>query len=84
LREQQPSLDSFPEPHFVRQDRAARERIAKGKESCLDLVGVEVNLRIRKHRGELFHAVGGAAPGEIVGKVFGVKGGDVHSARCLS
>jgi hypothetical protein len=49
LRERQPSLNGLPKSHFVRQDRAARERIAKGKERRLDLVEIEVNLLAKMH-----------------------------------
>ena len=54
----------------IRQGGAALEQVgyfnpvAKGKERRLDLVGIEVNLGIREHRGELLHAVGSTAPGE--------------------
>jgi len=44
LRDDEAGLDGFSEPDLVREDDAARQRIAAGEEGRLDLMRVEVNL----------------------------------------
>ena len=42
-------------------------------------MGIQIDLGIGQHRRELLDAVRGAALGELVGKVFGVKVGHFHA-----
>src|SRR5450756_775812 len=48
----------------------------KWAERRLDLMGVEIDLRIGENGGELLDAVGRAAPTELIGEVLGVEVGD--------
>ena len=80
LGEQEPGLDGLAQPDFVGQDRTLREGAAEGEECGLDLMGIQIDLGIGQHRRELLDAVGGTAFGELVGKILGVKVGQVHAA----
>ena len=59
LGNHQARLNGLAQAHLVRQDHALRERAAEGKESRLDLVGVEVDPRIDQGGGQ---EVGGVPP----------------------
>ena len=82
LRQEQPSLNRLPQPHFVGENRALGERAAEGEERRLNLVGVEIDLRVSKNRRELLDAARRAALGDLVGEVLGVEVGD-HERRAL-
>src|SRR5450756_423957 len=82
LRQQQPSLDRLPQPHLVGEDGALGKRAAEGEERRLDLMRVEIDLRVGENSSELLDAVGRAALGDLVGEVLGVEVGD-HERRAL-
>lgn len=64
LGDDKTGLDGFAEPNLVGQDDAAREGVLAGKERSLDLMGVEVNLRIDQSRCQRFHGIARRAPGQ--------------------
>jgi len=69
LCQKQAGLDRLSETDLVGEDRALGERALEREERGLDLVRVQVHLRIGEHRGELLDAVGGAAARQLVGKI---------------
>ena len=79
LGQEQASLDRLSEAHFVRENCTPRERVAKGEERRLDLVGIEVDLGVRKHGRELLDAVGTGSAGERVSEILRVIAGDLQS-----
>src|SRR5450756_335526 len=72
----------LPWPHLVGEDGALGERAAEGEQRRLDLMGVEIDLRVGKYGCELLDAVRRAALGDLVGEVLGVEVGD-HERRAL-
>ena len=66
----------FPSPTSSARNGALGERAAKGEQRRLDLMRIEVDLRVGQNRGELLDAVRRAASTELVGEVLGVEVGD--------
>lgn len=64
LRDDETGLDSFPEPNFIVQDDTTRKRALAGKQCCLDLMLIEVNLRVPQGRGQRFYCVARRATGQ--------------------
>ena len=84
LCDDQPGFDGFAEADFIGKDDAAREGIAAGKECSIDLVRVEIHLRINQRRGEGFDAVAGGAAGQLPGEVLALLRGDgVHGGSFM-
>ncbi|MCP9451828.1 MAG: hypothetical protein NNA23_03990 [Nitrospira sp.] len=76
--DQSSGLNRFTKAHFVGKGGPLREGTAEGEQRGLDLVRIEVNLRIGEYGGKLLHAIGGATPGQFVSQVFRVVGGQAH------
>jgi hypothetical protein len=69
LGNQQAGFDSLAQAHLVGQDRALGERVAGGKQRRVDLMGVQVDLRIQQRAGHPVHRVVGRPQGELVREV---------------
>src|SRR5690606_7714764 len=46
LRDDQTGFNGFAEPHFVSEEHTARKRIAAGEERCIDLMRIQIDLRV--------------------------------------
>ena len=76
LRKHQAGLDGLAQAHFVGQQRAFGKRRVEGEQGRIDLMRVQIDLRIHQRTGQLLDAIRRAAAGQLVGEVFGVVGGD--------
>src|ERR1043165_2576775 len=56
LRDDDPRLDRFPEPDFVREEHAFREGRTHGEECGVDLVRVQIHARIRDGPRKVLHS----------------------------
>ena len=74
LRQHQPGLDGLAEADLVGQQRAFGERRAESEQRRVDLMRIQIDLRVDQRRRELLHAVGRAAARQLVGEVLGVVG----------
>lgn len=72
LRDDHARFDSLPQPDFVGQDGAFRQRRLEREQRRIHLVGIQVHLRINQCAGELLQAVRRTAFGQLVGEVFRV------------
>ncbi len=79
LREHQARLDGFAQAHFVGQQRALRERRSESKQGSIDLMRIQIDLRVNERRSELLDAVRREAAGQLVGEVLGVVVGEAQS-----
>jgi len=61
LRQDQPRLDGLSEPHLVGQQRPLREGRPEREEGGVDLVGVQIHLRIHERSRQLLDAIRGKA-----------------------
>ena len=52
LRDHQAGLDRLAQPHLVGQDHALRQRVAEGEQRGLDLMRVQIDLRIHQRGGQ--------------------------------
>lgn len=49
LRQKKPGFDRLSESDLIREDGALRKRITKGEKCSLDLMRIEIDLRVREH-----------------------------------
>ena len=72
LREHEARFDGLAQADLIRQQRTFRKRRLESEQRGVDLVRVEVYLRIHQGACELLHAVGRTAPRQLVREIFGV------------
>ena len=72
----QACLNGLSQADFVREQGALGERRIECEECGINLVRVKIDLGTRNRTCELFQAVGWAAFGQLVGKIFCVIGRD--------
>jgi len=70
LREQKACFDCLSEPDLIRQYRTTRKRISERKKRRLDLVRIEIDLRIREDARRAFLRAGGTALCKLGAKYF--------------
>ena len=66
------------EPDFVGEDRAFRKRRSEREERRLNLMGIQVDLRVRERRREFVHVVRTGPFRQLMGKELGVIGRQTH------
>jgi hypothetical protein len=75
LRKDETRLDGLSQSDFIRQHRTFRKGRIKGKESSVNLVRIQINLRAGNRTRELLDTVRRAALGQLIDEVFGVISG---------
>ncbi len=69
LRDQQTGFDGLSETDFIGQDGAFGQRIAGREQRRVDLMWVQIDLRIQQRTGHAIHRIGCGAAGQLVSKV---------------
>ena len=69
LRDQETGFDGLAQAHLIGQDHALGKRIARGEQGRIDLMRVQIDLRIQQSTSHPVHGVGRTLQRQLVGEV---------------